>query len=116
MSDKKRIYTVPVRYVFKGEFKIKASSIAQAKEYAENDCGLVLGGCIHSTLPAEDVDWDFPIHPEKIVGEAIHNVTVEVNMLKSLLKDYHNRDIDDIIPICDDMVFYVEKLFQKIGV
>jgi len=47
MSDKKQIYTVPVRFVFKGEFKIKAVSRAQAEEYAENDCGLVLGGRIH---------------------------------------------------------------------
>lgn len=68
MNDKKQIYTVPVRFVFKGEFKIKAASRAQAEEYAENDCGLVLGGRIHSTLPAEVVDWDFPVHPEKIVG------------------------------------------------
>jgi hypothetical protein len=34
MSDKKRIYTVPVRYVFRGEFKIQAASKAQAEEYA----------------------------------------------------------------------------------
>ena len=61
MSDKKRIYTVPVRYVFRGEFKIQAASKAQAE-------GLVLGGDIHSSLPDEMVNWDFPVHPEKIVG------------------------------------------------
>lgn len=38
MSDKKRIYTVPVRYVFRGEFKIQAASKAQAEEYAEKHC------------------------------------------------------------------------------
>ena len=65
MSDKKRIYTVPVRYVFMGEFKIKASSKAQAEEYAEKHCGLVLGGDIHSSLPDEMVNWDFSVHPEK---------------------------------------------------
>ena len=53
MSDKKRIYTVPVRYVFRGEFKIQAASKAQAEEYAEKHCGLVLGGDIHSSLPDE---------------------------------------------------------------
>ena len=58
MSDKKRIYTVPVRYVFRGEFKIQAASKAQAEEYAEK----------HSSLPDEMVNWDFPVHPEKIVG------------------------------------------------
>lgn len=39
MSDKKRIYTVPVRYVFRGEFKIQAASKAQAEEYAEKLAG-----------------------------------------------------------------------------
>lgn len=113
MEDKKRFYTVPVRYVFTGEFKIKAESREQAEEYAEKHCGLVLGGDIHSSLPNEMVNWDFPAHPEKIVGEAIQNVKTEVNMLKSLIKDYHNQDIDDIIPVCDDMAFYIEKLLQK---
>lgn len=116
MSDRKQIYTVPTRYVFKGEFKIKAASRAQAEEYVREYCGLTIGHGFHTTLPYDEVSWDFDIHPEEIVGEAIHNVSVEVGMLKSLLKDYHNRDIDDIAPICDDMVFYVEKLFQKIGV
>ena len=74
MSDRKRIYTVPVRFVFRGEFKIQAASKAQAEEYAEKHCGLVLGGDIHSSLPDEMVNWDFPIHPEKIVrhGEVEH--------------------------------------------
>lgn len=40
MSDKKRIYTVPVRYVFRGEFKIQAASKAQAEEYAEKHCNM----------------------------------------------------------------------------
>lgn len=116
MEDKKKVYTVPVRYVFKGEFKIKADSREQAEEYAYKHCGLVLGGDIHTTLPEETVNWEFPVHPEKIVGEASQNVIAEVNMLKSLITDYHNRDIDDVIPVCDDMAFYIEKLLQKMGV
>ena len=40
MSDKKQVYTVPVQYVFRGEFKIKADSRAQAAEYAEKHCNM----------------------------------------------------------------------------
>ena len=31
-------------------------------------CGLVLGGEIHSSLPNDEVDWEFDVHPEKIIG------------------------------------------------
>lgn len=68
MNDKKQVYTVPVRYVFRGEFKIKTSSKAQAEEYVREHCGLVLGGKIHSSLPEDEVDWEFDVHPETIVG------------------------------------------------
>ena len=62
-------YIVPVSFVFEGRFFIKADSIEQANEYAEKHCGLVLGGKIHSSLPEDSVDWDFPIHPEKEIHE-----------------------------------------------
>lgn len=68
MSTKKKVYTVPVKFVFEGQFFIKADSKEQAQEYAEKHCGLTLiSNGIHSTLPDEDVDWDFSVHPQKIV-------------------------------------------------
>ena len=63
-------FTVPVSYTFLGHFEIEADSPEQAEEYAEKHCGLVIGGDIHSSLPDEDVDWDFDMHPEKTIGEA----------------------------------------------
>jgi hypothetical protein len=63
-------YTVPVSFQFDGIFKIKASSPEEAEEYAQKHCGLVIGGDIHSSLPEDEVDWDFPCHPNKIIGEA----------------------------------------------
>ena len=66
-TNKKKTYTVPVKFVFKGRFFIKAESKAQANELVEKHCGLVIGGNIHHTLPDEDVDWDFPVHPEKVI-------------------------------------------------
>lgn len=66
--SKKRFYAVPTKFVFSGTFRIKAESQEQAEEYAEKHCGLVIGGDIHSSLPDEMVNWDFPVHPEKIIG------------------------------------------------
>jgi len=61
-------YSVKTRFIFEGCFFIHASYKAQAREYAENHCGLVLGGSVHSTLPDDIVDWDFPVHPVKSTG------------------------------------------------
>lgn len=66
MSDKKE-YTVKTKFVFEGEFYIKAESKEQAREFVEKHCGLVIGGDIHSTLPDQDVNWQFNVHPKKIV-------------------------------------------------
>lgn len=63
-------YTVPVTFKFKGEFYIEADTAEQAMVYAERHCGLIIGGDIHSSLPDDIVDWDFPVHPEKKVGRA----------------------------------------------
>jgi hypothetical protein len=61
-------YEVPTKFVFSGTFTIEADSPAQAKEFVQKHCGLVIGGNIHTTLADDDCDWDFPIHPNKITG------------------------------------------------
>jgi hypothetical protein len=61
-------YQVKTRFIFTGTFFVRADSKAEAKRLVEENCGLVLGGTIHSSLPAEDVNWDFPVHPEKETG------------------------------------------------
>jgi hypothetical protein len=63
----KRNYAVKTRFVFTGTFFVRAESKAEAAEYVEKHCGLVIGGSVHSSLPREDADWDFPAHPEKAV-------------------------------------------------
>jgi hypothetical protein len=65
----KREYAVKISFVFSGVFYVKAESRAEAKEYVEKHCGLVMGGDIHSTLPGEDVDWHFPVHPDKVIDQ-----------------------------------------------
>lgn len=63
-----KTYKVPVTFTFSGAFFIKASSPDDARAMAEQHCGLVLGGGIQSSLPFQDVDWDFPFHPAKKTG------------------------------------------------
>ncbi len=69
--SKKRFYAVPQKFVFGGQSRTKAESQEQAEEYAREHCGLVLGGKIHSSLPDDEVDWEFDIHPETIVGHEL---------------------------------------------
>ena len=61
-------YTVETKFIFSGEFIVEAESAKQAEEYVVEHCGLVIGGDIHSSLPEEDVNWDFIVHPDKEIG------------------------------------------------
>jgi hypothetical protein len=63
----KRKYAAKTRFVFTGTFFIAAGNRKQATEYVEKHCGLVIGGDIHSSLPDDEVDWDFPVQPDKAV-------------------------------------------------
>lgn len=64
-----KTYEVNTRFIFTGRFIIRAGSEREAREKVEEDCGLVLGGNIHSDLSDEEVDWDFDMHPTTKVGE-----------------------------------------------
>jgi len=65
--DGKCEYVVETEFVFKGKFIVKAENKQQAEEYVKKHCGLVIGGDIHSSLPDNEIDWDFNTHPEKNV-------------------------------------------------
>jgi hypothetical protein len=64
-------YRVKTRFTFTGTFFVRADSKAEAKRLVKESCGLVLGGGPHASLPSSDVDWDFPVHPEKETGRAV---------------------------------------------
>ena len=68
---KKRIYRVRTQYIFEGVFEVLADSKENARQKVLQDCGLVMGGNIHCTLPDEEVNWAFDIHPEKRIGEIV---------------------------------------------
>jgi hypothetical protein len=60
-----KIFQVKTKFIFEGIFEVKAQSKEQAREFVEKDCGLVIGGDVHSTLPDEDINWEFSVHPDK---------------------------------------------------
>ena len=64
-------YIVNAKFIFSGIFEVEADSKDQARDIVMNDCGLVMGGDIHTTLDDEEVDWDFNIHPETKIGRII---------------------------------------------
>ena len=71
--QKKKIYRVRTQYIFEGVFEVLAESKEDARQKVLQDCGLVMGGSIHSTLPDEEINfssnalnnsWAFSTHPE----------------------------------------------------
>lgn len=65
---KKRVYRVRTQYVFEGVFEVVAESEEEARQKVIQDCGLVMGGNVHSTLPDEEINWAFSMHPEVRTG------------------------------------------------
>lgn len=65
---KKRIYRVRTQYILEGVFEVVAESRGDARQKVFQNCGLVMGGNIHSTLPDEKVNWAFFTHPEIRTG------------------------------------------------
>ena len=61
---KKRVYRVRTRYIFEGVFEVVVENREDARQKVIHDCGMVMGGNIHSTLPDEDVNWAFDTHPD----------------------------------------------------
>lgn len=65
---KKQRFLVYTEYVFDGVFDVVAESKEEARYKVLQDCGLVMGGSIHSTLPDEEINWAFSTHPEVRMG------------------------------------------------
>ena len=62
---KNKVYRVQTQYIFDGVFDVVAESKEDARKKVIQNCGLVMGGNIHSTLPDEEVNWAFDRHPNK---------------------------------------------------
>ena len=62
---KKKVYRVRTQYVSEGVFDVVAESKEEARQKVLQDCRLVMGGSIHSTLPDDEINWAFDRHPNK---------------------------------------------------
>ena len=62
---KKRVYRVRTQYIFEGVFEVVAESKEEARLIVRQNCGLIMGGNIHSTLPDDEINWAFDKHPNK---------------------------------------------------
>ena len=78
---------VKVRYLFEGTYSVAADDRNEARTMVTRDCGLVLGGNIHTTLDDDDVDWEFDVHPDI----QILSYTELENETKRLKMDFSDR-------------------------
>ena len=62
---KKKVYRVRTQYIFDGVFDVIAKSKEDARKKVLQNCGLIMGGSIHSTLPDDEINWAFDRHPYK---------------------------------------------------
>ena len=69
---KKKVYRVRTQYIFEGVFEVVAENKEDARQKVLQDCGLVMGGSIHSTLSDDEINfssnalnnsWAFDRHP-----------------------------------------------------
>ena len=65
---KKKVYRVQTQYIFEGVFDVVAESKEDTRQKVLQDCGLVMGGSIHSTLPDDEINWAFDRHPNKRIS------------------------------------------------
>ena len=65
---KKRVYKIRTQYIFEGVFEVVTESREDARQKVIQDCGMVMGGSIHSTLPDEEINWAFSTHPDVRTG------------------------------------------------
>lgn len=58
-------YNVQVRYIFEGTYTVATEDREEAERMVSEDCGLVLGGNIHTTRDDDEVtDWNSDCHPD----------------------------------------------------
>lgn len=65
---KGKVYRIRTQYIFDGVFEVVADSREDARQKVLQDCGLVMGGNIHSLLPDDEINWAFSTHPDVRMG------------------------------------------------
>ena len=64
----RNVYRVRTQYIFEGVFEIAATNREEAERKILEDCGMVMGRGVHSTLPDEQINWAFDRHPNKQIN------------------------------------------------
>ena len=82
---------VKVRYLFEGTYTVAADDRNEARTMVTRDCGLVLGGNIHTTLDDDDVDWEFDVHPDMQILSYTELEKEKEQKLKRLKMDFSDR-------------------------
>ena len=98
---------VKVRYLFEGTYTVAADDRNEARTMVTRDCGLVLGGNIHTTLDDDDVDWEFDVHPDM----QILSYTEKENETKRLKMDFSDR----IETLRKDIIDAIRQLLHSHG-
>lgn len=71
---KEKVYRVRTQYIFEGVFEVLADNKEEARQKVLQNCGLVMGESIHSTLLDYEINfssnalnnsWAFDRHPYK---------------------------------------------------
>ena len=72
----RKVYRVRTQYVFEGVLEVAATNREEAERKILEDCEMVMGRGIHSTLPDEQINWAFDTHPEEwIIKKKRKNLT-----------------------------------------
>lgn len=97
-------YDVRVRYSFEGTYTVVAEDQEEAIQMVSEECGLVLGGDIHTILDDEEVDWNFGVHPDI----RVLSVTQRDGKETSASIDFSGR----IEELRDDIIEAIRQLLQ----
>ena len=65
---KNKVYRVQTQYIFDGVFDVVAENKEDARQMVIQDCGMVMGGNVHSTLSDNEINWAFDRHPNKRIS------------------------------------------------
>ena len=74
----KKVYRVRTQYIFEGVFEVVAESKEDVRQKVIQDCGMVMGGNVHNTLPDDEINfssnalnnsWAFDKHPNKRISK-----------------------------------------------
>jgi|GEM_PF-488138 len=65
----RKVYRVHTQYIFEGVFEVVATDRKEAERKILEDCRMVMGRGVHSTLPDEQINWALDTHPEERIIE-----------------------------------------------